>query len=556
MKKVLSILLAFTLLLGDFVGLNLKADPIPESTLDILWTEHQFEQAYKFCDGLARVKNPYSEITTGYINKKGEMIVPIKYFSGKDFSEGLAAVGKGNYSNAKYGYIDKNGKEILEFKYDKAGSFSSGLALVGKKVENPENNDYGKYKYGYIDKTGKQVVDFIYDNAADFSEGLAVVVKDGKMGYIDNTGKVVIPFKYDSFTSYVGGREVLGGSFSDGMAVVSKKTGNTYPNGREEAIYGYIDKTGNEILPVVYDKAKPFTEGMTYVIKDDKKGFFIDKSGKIFAEMGAEYSFYGFSEGIAFVSYPNSPRSEARVYKDKEGNFLTDGFDYFVEDLICEGFGAAKKMDSSDNTRIGRESGYLDNNGQVAIPFIFEEVTSFSEGYALVKKDGKWGILKNPLGANVNTQVAPAQTQTAVNNNQVTPNAKYSKQNITVNGELIKDLEVYNIDGHNYFKLRDIAKLADGKEAKFSVNWNGEKQLISIKTGEAYEAKGTELKAGDGTDKLGTKSTAKVEVNGEIKELNAYTIQDQNYFEIRPLGEALNFGVEWNDKTQTVELKM
>ncbi len=125
-----------------------------------------------------------------------------------------------------------------------------------------------------------------------------------------------------------------------------------------------------------------------------------------------------------------------------------------------------------------------------------------------------------------------------------------------MNGKLIKDLEVYNIDGHNYFKLRDIAKLADSTRSSFSVAWNGEKQLISLKKGEKYTAVGSELKAGDGKDKLGLQSTAKVEINGKSVALNAYTIENQNYYEIRPLGKALGFTVEWNEKSKTIELGM
>ncbi len=115
---------------------------------------------------------------------------------------------------------------------------------------------------------------------------------------------------------------------------------------------------------------------------------------------------------------------------------------------------------------------------------------------------------------------------------------------------------MYNIGGHNFFKLRDIAKLADNTDSKFSVDWNGEKKLISLKKGDKYMAVGTELKAGDGKDKRGLQSTAKVEINGESVALNAYTIENQNYYEIRPLGKALGFTVEWNNEIKTIELGM
>ena len=43
----------------------------------------------------------------------------------------------------------------------------------------------------------KEVVSCRYDDAFDFSEGLATVELNGKYGYIDKTGKEVIAIKYD-----------------------------------------------------------------------------------------------------------------------------------------------------------------------------------------------------------------------------------------------------------------------------------------------------------------------------------------------------------------------
>jgi hypothetical protein len=46
-----------------------------------------------------------------------------------------------------------------------------------------------------------------------------------------------------------------------------------------------------------------------------------------------------------------------------------------------------------------------------------------------------------------------------------------------------KDVEftAYNIDGNNYFKLRDVAAAFD-----FGVSWNGEDNTISVDTARPY----------------------------------------------------------------------
>ena len=88
--------------------------------------------------------------------------------------------------NSKCGFIDKKGNLIIPFVYDGSFSFSEGLAVV-------EMNG----KDGFIDKKGNLIIPCIYEGAFSFSEGFASVKLNGKYGFIDRTGKVIIPFKYD-----------------------------------------------------------------------------------------------------------------------------------------------------------------------------------------------------------------------------------------------------------------------------------------------------------------------------------------------------------------------
>lgn len=64
-----------------------------------------------------------------------------------------------------------------------------------------------------------------------------VVAKKGeKFGYMDKKGKVVVPIIYD-----------YGKTFSQGLVAVQK-------NGKR----GYIDKTGKTVIPFIYDYASNF----------------------------------------------------------------------------------------------------------------------------------------------------------------------------------------------------------------------------------------------------------------------------------------------------------
>ena len=84
----------------------------------------------------------------------------------------------------RYGYIDLRGKVVIPIKYTTASDFSEGLAVV--ELE----------EYGFINKQGRMVIPPIYDDADSFSEGLAAIELNGWWGYIDKKGTLVIPPKY------------------------------------------------------------------------------------------------------------------------------------------------------------------------------------------------------------------------------------------------------------------------------------------------------------------------------------------------------------------------
>ena len=126
-----------------------------------------------------------------------------------------------------------------------------------------------------------------------------------------------------------------------------------------------------------------------------------------------------------------------------------------------------------------------------------------------------------------------------------------TNQNLTVDGEK-QETEIYNIDGSNYFKLRDMAALLDGTDAQFSVAFDSERNTIVVTTGEAYETIGGELETG--TDKSGSAvaSAQSVEIDGAKVELAAFNIGGNNFFKLRDLGTALGFGVDYDEATATM----
>ena len=111
-----------------------------------------------------------------------------------------------------------------------------------------------------------------------------------------------------------------------------------------------------------------------------------------------------------------------------------------------------------------------------------------------------------------------------------------------------KELVAYKIYDNNYFKLRDIANLLKGTEAQFDVVWNEGKEAVEITTGVPYS---TEEEI---TEELLNNPTAIPSYSPIYKDggrilLKAYEIGGNNFFKLRDLAAALDFGVDWTEET-------
>ena len=87
----------------------------------------------------------------GFIDKKGNEVIPIKYDGVEDFFEDLAVV----KLNDKWGCINKENEVIIPFKYNDISNFKNGLAAA---IIHGKNGLFGKVYHGrgYIDKNGTE----------------------------------------------------------------------------------------------------------------------------------------------------------------------------------------------------------------------------------------------------------------------------------------------------------------------------------------------------------------------------------------------------------------
>ena len=322
----------------------------------------------------------------GFIDLNGKEIVPCKYAQVHSFSEGLALVltsyeGRERMPSqdeveswtAKFSlenewvdkssrnmcFINKKGEIVIsQVPSGICGDFHDGRAFV--KGEND--------KFGFIDTYGNVVIPFIYDDVKRFSNGVALTEKDGKWGLIDVDGNTKIPH------NIIPDRDFWFSEFSNEMAVWKVLGSSVYK-------YGYISKEGEQVIHPVYDSAFKFNEGYAVVYNSDSKNYSIinKHNNPILTLEGTEYFFFSqYDEGEPCVSEGllkvGKRFSSPKIYYD----FDKDFYNAYPE--------AAVEVE---------KFGYIDVQGNVVIPFMFECAGTFNCGLAFVKLYcGKHGIRK------------------------------------------------------------------------------------------------------------------------------------------------------------------
>ena len=133
-------------------------------------------------------------------------------------------------------------------------------------------------------------------------------------------------------------------------------------------------------------------------------------------------------------------------------------------------------------------------------------------------------------------------------------NAVYAPSKVLVDGEEYK-FEAYNIEGNNYFKLRDIAMLLNknNAEAQFAnVTWDDVNKVVNVIPHQKYVPVGGEFAEGDGASKLAQYGASELYIDGYPIGVRAYLINGNNYFKLRDLAEIFLFDVDWDAASNSV----
>ncbi len=195
------------------------------------------------------------------------------------------------------------------------------------------------------------------------------VFENNKWGYIGKSGQLMVPLVYNTSTD-----------FSEGRACVSIGK------------YFFILKDDGSRIKSE-DVRSPFREGRAFAGNTMSNIKLLDENGKVI--LSGLKDFEPFSDGWALVLMSN-----AWVYVDRAGQVvmdLTNTVHSAAEQHGPNNLHTKAYPFASGRSRVflaHEKWAYIDKAGKIVIPARFERAYDFSEGLARVRLDGKWGYIK------------------------------------------------------------------------------------------------------------------------------------------------------------------
>lgn len=300
-----------------------------------------------------------------------------------------------NDSNQNPVFIDKNGKTYQYTNVSNVGNFVNGVA----PAMDPKTK-----KCGYIDVSGKWVENPKWDGCKDFRK---IYLTDGSVRFYglvkQNRSWYAIDEKYQVLESNIipntdrektYGKEYSKPSLANGYEVFSFEP-------TKDGLWSISAMKGEE----------PFRQPYYGIC---------DSNGKILVAPKAATTSYGNDIHTAYydqevyddcivLTQQVSVQSDALcdIYDGKTGELIYTyaateaaanhfGVDYRGVNDYGQGLFTTVTTPVDGDSGISVPVGYMDKYGNMKIPAVFEDATPFSNGYAWVKYNGAWGMIKLP----------------------------------------------------------------------------------------------------------------------------------------------------------------
>lgn len=216
-----------------------------------------------------------------------------------------------------------------------------------------EDYETPEFQWKIILQNGSSVP-FWFDDVKHLSEGLIPVCQSGLWGFIDVTGEIVIPSEY-----------LEAHPFSEGLGRVRASNG----------LFGFINSSGSFVIPPTFEEAGDAHSGLIRV-KSELGTAFIDfdqnsLTEKVFSKAS------DFSHGLALVEFGGG-----WYVMDSLGKILTPPFDQII-------------MGSKTEPAVIYENGkWIYQSTIPALNTPYDYVEPFFRHHAVVKTQGGWHILR------------------------------------------------------------------------------------------------------------------------------------------------------------------
>jgi len=369
------------------------------------------QQRLEFENGIAKVYVHYDDYDSdleGYINKKGEIVIPVEYYKIRKFVGDIAIANSIHYSDLRsnmWGAIDKDGKQVIPFIFKEIEDFNERGYTIARFADLD--------CYGVINLKGETIIPAIYNEITAIKDLYICYLRKEHTtnkfvsGVLNERNEIVIPFIYSciihikNFHFIVKNEKeyyiididhkILTSDVYDYLEIIEDEYLICWKNRK----CGLIKMDGTIIIPIQFEYRQILANKNIYVTLQNKNGV-IDKYGKIivpiiYNSIHQEKDKYVIAklEDCMIVYDLNGVERIKLQYK----KILT----------VTSSTGIAFVVLNNDNLW-----GVLNLDNKETLPFIYKTIEIHKEGYYeeaffIVQLDNLWGVynskgeLKTPI---------------------------------------------------------------------------------------------------------------------------------------------------------------
>ena len=366
----------------------------------INFAEEQFDYVWAYYDGVAQFEQNGK---IGLLDESGNILAPAEYdtIDVKSVSN-MRRVWK----DGKVGMLDANGELLQEKMFHKLWWLSeeNGLLIFG------EEPNHGRSYAGLMDINGEIIypatwydytlemieIDYFGQPIPDLPVFLVIDDFDEGMGVLNTKGEWVIPpmganlgFDYYEYGrlrfAYGTWSQLYYGVVDETGIIIEPVWDDIHMTGKSDLFpvckdekWGYVDLTGEVVIPLSWAEAFPFVEGYAEVKSEDGKWGLINTEGELVLPTIWQDS-WGYSGGGAVVMDDAGKWGVV----DISGNTIVD----FLWDSI--------RRDSEKCTIVEKDGkyGFVNDNQETILPLPYDEVWRVTDTVFRASKNGACGYL-------------------------------------------------------------------------------------------------------------------------------------------------------------------